>query len=124
MFILYCIVPPPSTLMLISSGNSDIVTVGTGVTLTCTLMLNSAIVESDVSLLMIDTQLSRDGTPLALTGPTVSSTTFTYTTQLNSFGRSDAGNYTCTAVIRPQPTAIYLTGNEILSSVINIGAGK
>ena len=101
------IVPPPSSLMLTSSGNSDIVTVGTGVALTCTLTLSSAIVEFDLSLLIVDAQLSRDGTPLALTGPIVTGTTFTYTTQLNSFGRSDAGNYTCNATVRAQwPSAM------------------
>jgi hypothetical protein len=89
-------------------------------------MLNSAIVASDVSLLMVEAQLSRSRTPLTLTGPTVTGTTFTYTTQLNSFGRSDSGNYTCTATVRPQPTmgTLYHTGNEMLSSVINIRAGK
>jgi hypothetical protein len=89
-------------------------------------MLNSAIVASDVSLLLVDTQLSRSGTPLTLTGPTVTGTTFTYTIQFNSFGRSDSGNYICTATVRPQPTmgTLYHAGNEMLSSVINIRAGK
>lgn len=73
-------------------------------------MLNSAIVASDVSLLMMDTQLFRDGTPLALIGPAVTGTPFTYTTKLNSFGRSDSGNYTCTATVRPQPTSIWIHG--------------
>ena len=73
---------------------------------------------------MVDTQLFRDGTPLTLTGPTVSGTTFIYTTQLNSFGRSDSGNYTCTATIQPQPTSTYITGNETLQSdLISIKAG-
>ena len=65
--------------------------------------------ESDLSVLMVDAQLSRDGTPLTLTGPTVAGTTFTYTIQLNSFGRSDSGNYTCTATVRPQPPSTFLT---------------
>ena len=102
--------------------------VGTSVTLTCTLMLNLAIVASDISLLMVDAMLSRDGTPLTLTGPTVTGTTFTYTTQINSFGRIDSGNYICTATVRPKPTQmyniVYHAGNKMLSSVINIRAGK
>ena len=110
--------------MLTSSSNSDIVAIGTGVTLTCTLMLSSAVVASDVSLLMVDAQLSRDGTPLTLTRPTVSGTSFIYATQFNSFGRTDSGNYTCSATVRPQPNAVYLTGNEMLTSVINIETGK
>ena len=110
--------------MLTSSGTSDTVTIGSGITLTCTLMLNSAIVVSDLSLLMVDAQLSKDGTPLTLTGRTMTDTTFTYTTQLVSFRRSDSGNYTCTATVGPQPTSIYLAGNEVLSSTIGIKAGK
>ena len=100
--------------------------VGSDVTLTCTLELNLAIVATDLPLLMVDVQLFRDGIPLS--NPTMSSatgTTFTYTTQLNSFMRSDSGNYTCTATIRPQPSTTYLTGNETLQSdTINIKAGN
>ena len=107
------------------ASNSDIVTIGNDITLMCTLELNSAIVESDLSLLMVDVQLSRDGA--SLSSPTMSpvtGTTFTYTTWLNSFGKSDSGNYTCTAAITPQPSVIYLTGNEtVQSNTINIRAG-
>ena len=124
MHLYYIIVPAPS-LMLTSSGTSDIITIGDDVTLTCTLVFNSAIVASDLSLLMVNIQLSRDGTPLS--NPTVlpaTGTTFTYTARLNSFGRNDSGNYTCTATVRPQPTAAYLTGGEMLQSdTIDIRAG-
>ena len=124
----YYIVPTPSSLLLTSS-HSNIVTIGTGITVTCTLMLNSAIVASDISLLMVDAMLSRDGTPLTLTGPTVTGTTFTYTSQINSFERIDSGNYNCMATIRPKPTQMYIVtvnhaGNGMLSSAINIRAGK
>ena len=122
-----CIVPTPSSLILTSSsGNTNVVMVGSDVTLTCTLELNSAIVASDLSLLVVDVQLFRDRTPLS--NPTMSPVTgitFTYITQLNSFMRSDSGNYTCTATIRPQPRITYLTGNETLQSdTINIKAGN
>ena len=107
------------------ASNSDIVTVGDDVTLTCTLMFNLAIVASDLSLLMVDAQLFRNGTPLS--NPAMSpatGTTFNYTARLNSFGRSDSGDYTCTATVRPQPSATYLTGNEtVQSDTINIRAG-
>ena len=120
------VVPTPSSLILTSSGTSDIVTIGDEVTLTCTLVFNSAIVVSDLSLLMVDVQLFRD--EILLSNPIVSpltGTTFTYTTQLNSFGRSDSGNYTCNATIGPQPTSTYLTGTETLqSSKIRITTGE
>ena len=105
------------------SMNSDpvgpIQPLGSDVTLRCTVQLDPAIVESDLSLLIVDAQLSQDGTPLVLTGPTVTGTTFTYTIQLDSFGRSDSGNYICTATIRPQPTSTYLTNpnpNPVVSN--------
>ena len=107
-----------------SNINPDVVVVGSDITLTCTLALNSAIMGSEKTLLMVDAQLSRDGTQLALTGLTVTGTTFTYTTAVNSFGRSDSGNYTCTATIRPRPSSTYLTGNEMLSTTINIRASE
>ena len=119
----FCIVPTPSSITLTSSEGNFIV-IGSDVTLTCTVRLHSAIVESDLPLLMVDAQLSRDGTPLTLTNPTVTGTTFTYTTQLNSFGRSDSGNYICTATVRPQPSSTFITGSETLQSgIISIRAG-
>jgi hypothetical protein len=84
--------------------------------------LNSGILESDLLLLMVSAQLTHpNGTMLSLSN-TVRGTTFTYTTQLNSFGRSDSGSYTCTATVRPQPTATYLSGSGVLSSAIEITA--
>ena len=110
--------------MLTSSDGNSLQIVGSDVTLTCIVELNPAIVASDLPLLMVDAQLSRDGIPLALTGPTVTGTTITYTTQLVSFGRSDSGNYTCTATVRPRPSSTYLTGSEtLLSDIVSIKAG-
>ena len=109
-----------------NGGNPDDVTVvvGSDITLTCTLVLNSAIMGFENALLVVEAQLSRNGTSLAIASISVTGTTFTYTTQLSSFERSDSGDYTCTATIWPQPTAVYLTGNEILSSNINVRAGN
>ena len=81
--------------------------------------------DSEIFLLMVDAQISRpDGTPLALTGPTVTGTTFIYTTQLNSFGRSDSGNYTCNATVRPQPSSTYLTGIGTTLDTARITTGR
>ena len=92
--------------------------------LTCTLELNSAILNSEIFLVRVIAQLSRDGTQLAVAGPVVTGTTFTYTAQLNSFQRSDFGNYTCTVTIKPQPSSTYLTGTDVLSDTLIIKAGK
>ena len=122
MCILIFAVPTPSSLTLTTSSEAAVV--GSNITLICTLVLNPAIVRSENALLMVNAQLSRDGTPLALTGLSVTGTTFTYTTMVNSFGRSDSGNYTCNATVRPLSTSLYLTGIEMLSSKISVITGK
>ena len=106
------------------SSSNTIKIVGTDVTLTCTVELGPVVVESDLSLITVAAQLSRDGTTLALTGPTVTGTTFTYTIYFNLFRGNDSGNYTCTATVRPQSTSTYLTGNAVLSDTIYIQAGR
>ena len=68
------------------------VLLGSDVTLTCAVELSPALTDSDLSLLMVDTQLYRDETRLTLTGLNVTGTTFVYTIRLNSFDRRDAGN--------------------------------
>lgn len=88
--------------------------------------LNPAILGSEIFLLAVETQLFRDGIQVALDGPTVVGTTYTYVAQLNSFGRSDYGNYNCTSVIWPHPslTHSYVIGNDILSNTLNIYISK
>jgi hypothetical protein len=120
-------VPTPSSITLVSSDHSSrhnsLLILGSDVTLTCTLELNSVVVPSEIFLLMVEALLSRNGTPLMLIGPTVSGTTFTYTRRFESFGRTDSGNYTCTATVGPEEALTYFTGNETLSATVNIKAG-
>ena len=90
--------------------------------------MNQAVLPSDLSLLVVNASLTRpDGDVLDLSNPMISGTTFAYTTQVNSFGDSDIGNYTCTATISPQSTSTYLTGTGELSELsgrIEIIIGK
>ena len=122
------IVPTPSTISLRSNVTDGAQIIGSDVELTCTVELNSAsILGSEISLLMVSAQLSNnDGTPLVLTGPIVTGTTFTYTTQLNSFERNEFGNYTCIATVGPQPleNSTYITGTTVLSDSLLIKPGK
>jgi hypothetical protein len=69
-------------------------------------------------------ELSRDGTPLTLTGPTIGGTTFTYTTQLNSFGRSDSGVYTCRATVSAPPSNSFVSGGSSLSEALRVTTGE
>ena len=127
LFPVHIVVPTPSFITLTSSAVNSIQVIGSDVILTCTVELNPAVLGSEIFMLQVDAQLSRDGIRLAFTGPTVTGTTFTYTTQLNSFQRSDFGNYTCTATIRPHPltsTSTSLTGIDILSDTLTIQACK
>ena len=122
------VVPTPSITVSTSGDSfSPVRSVGSSVTMNCTVELSSTVMESDLSLLMVDAQLSRDGTPLTLTDPIVTGTTFTYTTQLSPFGRTDSGNYTCNATVRPQSltTATYLIASKrCQSDVIKITTGR
>ena len=120
-------VPDPQSVSLSSDPVTPVIS-GRDVTLVCTVrMSQDHILDSEIFLLMADSQIFRpDGTPLTTTGPSVTGTTFTYTAMVNSFGRSDSGNYTCNATVRPlsESTSLYLTGIEMLSSKISIIAGK
>lgn len=118
-------VPTLSAITLTSSsGNSGIQLVGSDVTLTCTVQLNSAVLSSEVSMLVVEVLLFRDGTQVAVPRPTVTGITFTYTTMVNSFGSSDSGNYTCTATVRPHSSSTFLTGSQTLqSNAVRIVAG-
>ena len=107
-------VPTQSSIVLTSSGGNSgtqIRFVGSEVTLICRVELSSIIQSPESRCTTIQ---GPDGTLLAQKGPTVHvmGTTFTYTRLFESFGRNDSGNFTCTASVQPQPTLIYLTGNE------------
>ena len=87
--------------------------------------MNQNVLPSELSLLMMTTQLTRpDGSVLDLSDPEISGTNFTYTAQVNSFGEGDVGNYTCTATIGPRPSLTFLTGmSHLVSNPIYIEIG-
>ena len=101
----------------VTSNPPSPVHVTSSVTVTCTVELNSAILESDLPLLMVSAQLIHpNGNMLSLSN-TMRGTTFTYTTR---FGRSDSGRYTCTATVRPDPPSTYISGSGSGTSTIEI----
>ena len=96
--------------MSLTSDPATPVVSGRDVTLICTVRMGQDIMDSEIFSLMADAQISLpDGAPLTTTGPSVTGTTFTYTAMVNSFGRSDSGNYTCNATVGAQPSSTYLT---------------
>ena len=114
-------VPNPS--VSVTSNPPIPVLDGTNVTVTCTVEMGEGVSQSDLSLLVVDAQLSRDGTPMDRTGPVISGMTFIYTLQLYLFGSDDSGAYNCTATVRPQQTSTYLTGVGKQSVVVQIEIG-
>ena len=94
----------------VSSSLGNVVFNGSYVAIDCIVELGPIVKESELSLLVVDAQMSRDGNMLILSDHSNSSTTFTYTTIVKSFGRTDAGNYTCVATIRPRSSSVYLNG--------------
>ena len=87
----------------------------------CIVEMNPVVLESELSLLRVDALLIRpDGTILDLANPSISGTTFTYTTQVTTLGDSDVGNYICTATVRSQAKSTYLAGTGALSGRIEI----
>ena len=93
-------------------------------TVNCTVEMGEGVSQSDLSLLMVDAQLSRGGTPLDRTGPEISDTTFTYTLQSSLFSSNDSGTFNCTATVRPQQTSTYLTGVGKQSAVVQVVIGR
>ena len=117
-------VPPPSSVSVTSTPSSPVNNIVSTVTVNCVVELSPALRASDVSLLMMDIRMSRDGTQQTLTGPTVTGSTVTYTRRFGSFGRNDSGNYTCTVNIRPTgPTASYIIGSAERTSTSEITIG-
>ena len=93
-------------------------------TVTCTVEMGEGVSPSDLSLLMVDAQLSRDGIPLNHTDPVISGTNFIYTLQFYSFGTSDSGAFNCTTTVRPQQSSNFLTGVGMRSTVAHIVYSK
>ena len=117
----FLIVPAPT--VTLSNDPTGAIGAGFTVTLTCTVTMNQAVRESDLSLLMVEASLTRpDGTMLSLLNPVISGTTFTFTTRLSPFGRSDAGNYICMATVRPQPSisSDLTASNTVTSQSLNL----
>ena len=80
--------------------------------------------ESDISYLTLDAQLSRNGSTLALTGPVVSGTRLSYTYRIESFEVNNTGEYVCTAAVSPsQSSSPYITGSATLTTKATIAFG-
>ena len=91
---------------------------GGSLTLTCTIQLDPAVVDSDVTVTG------------SLAGPGGRSTTmvasageYRITLDIPSLQATSSGTYTCTATVMPGPGVIHVTGSESHSS-LDITVGK
>ena len=72
---------------------------------------------------MVDAQLFRDGTPLTLTGPTITGTKFTFEVEVISFNDNYVGNYNCSATV--QSSSQFIIGMEQgMAPLIRLTIGK
>ena len=93
---------------------------GSDLTLTCSVEMGQNVLPAELSLLMVNASITKpDGTILVLSNPVIEGTAYKLTTQVNSFGGSDVGSYTCNATVKPK--SAFLTGMvQLVSNPINI----
>ena len=113
-------VPAPLALVLTSDPSSPVRPVGVAnVTMTCTVEL-SPVVDVPVT---VNIQLSDPaGRTLTTTTPTVSGSSYTAIATVNSFGRDESGNYTCTANITS--SSLFLTNSRSKSTMAHVTVGE
>ena len=110
--------------MTVTTNPASITAAGTSVDVICTVEFEPAVVGTNLSLLTVNAQLSRDGTILALTGPTMTGTRFTFSSMITSFEMSSDGDYLCTATVSLRSAQTYITGNATATGRATIALRK
>ena len=91
----------------------------------CEVNFGQGVSESELSLLMVEAQLFRDGTPLTLADPIMRGSSLIFGSEVCSFSDRDVGNYNCTAIVRPAPSFQFLTGTgQGTSPLVRLTIGK
>ena len=107
-------VPPPTLAMSRDPDATMTLRNGDPLTLTCTIQLDPAVVDSDVVVTgILEGPGGRSTTMIASAGM--------YTIRLDI--PSLRGTYTCTVTVMPDPSSLYVNGSESESS-LNITVGK
>ena len=120
MFFFPLTVPAPTSVSVTSDQPNPIHPIGSTVTLMCTVELSPAV---DVPVTVNTVWTGPDGFNTTNTAQPImgSTTTYTSTTIVSSFGRDQSGDYTCTATVIP--TSLFLA-NSIGSSLTRVTVGK
>lgn len=104
---------------------AHIQSVGSNISILCTVELSPVVMTSDLSLLQLNIRLSRKGTSLTLTSQRVTTeTTYTHTYLVDSATTCDSGEYTCTATVIPQIPSLFVTGGGALTGKAMISIGR
>ena len=112
------VVPAPHSLTITSTPASPIRPIGTNVTLKCTVELSPLV---DVPVI-VNIQLSDpDGRSLTATTPSVSGSIYTTIATINSFGREQSGNHTCTGLIRSSFLFLTDSWQNSVSAIVTVG---
>ena len=64
------------------------------------------------------------GSPLTITTPSVSGSSYTSTATISSFGRSDSGVYTCRASVSSASTNTYISDSNTGSNSLRVATGE
>ena len=118
---IFLTVPAPAFVTVTSNKPNPIQPVGSDVTLTCTVELSPAV---DVPVTVNTVWTGPDEFMTANTAQPVmgSTTTYTSTAMVSSFGRDQSGNYTCTATV--SSTAQFINDSELRSGIARVSVGE
>ena len=114
-----CVVQAPTSVSVTSDHSNPIRPVGSTVTLTCTVVLAEY-----VDGLTVNTELTGPNgfSENGMAQRMGSTSTYTSTAMVRSFGRDQSGNYTCTATV--SSTSSFLTTSDPLSETARVTVGK
>ena len=112
------IVPAPSS-VTVTSGQANPLAERP---LTCTVVLDSSV---DVAVTVNTVWTGPDNFNRNIMAQQMgSTTTYTSTVMVSSFGRDQSGDYTCTATVSSASLSPFITGNPSMSGTSRITAGE
>ena len=105
--------------MIFSNATTDVVFIGSTVTLTCTVELSSVV---DVPVAVTAQVSDPSGSPLTTTPPSVSGSSYTFTTIIQIVSPVQSGAYTCTASLNSSSSL--LASSQLQTGTTTIMAGE
>ena len=122
MLVILFLVSAPNSVTVTSDPVSPIRTIGSDVTLTCTVELIQAVDIQQVTVNTVWTGPAGFSTTETAQPGMGSTTTYTSTAKVSSFGRDQSGNYNCTATV--SSTFSFITGTGSKSGIARVTVGE